>query len=363
MVRLTVKEISKSFHDRKAVDNVSFEVPDGEVCAILGPSGCGKTTLLRLIAGFEQPDKGDIFYDGKSVADLPVRGRDIGMVFQGNALFPLMTVFENIAFPLTVRGEPIERVRGRVAEVAELLRIEGRLKEKPGNLSGGEQQRAALARAIVRKPKLFLMDEPLSSLDAPLRAEMRVELKRLHQKIEVTTVYVTHDQSEALALADEVGVMNTGSLLQYDSPSRIYSEPANSFVARFVGSHSTNLLPASLSSEAGEAFLYLGGLKVKIPVESEKAIRLREPTEGLLVSVRPEDIRVSTTGIEGGVEGSVGLVESLGHSSLLEIIAGEIPLKVVAENGETFREGQRVWVILSTEKMKIFDAISGQRVA
>jgi ABC-type sugar transport system ATPase subunit len=361
LVRLSVRGVSKSFQTKEAVRDVSFEVEDGEFCALLGPSGCGKTTLLRLLAGIETPDAGDILFDGRSVRSLPARERDVGMAFQGYALFPLMTVFENIAFPLRVRAESDEKVRSRVSEVAELLRIEKHLDERPGELSGGEQQRVSLARAIVRQPKLFLMDEPLSSLDAPLRAEMRLELKRLHRKIGVTTVYVTHDQAEALALADRLGVMDGGKLLQFDAPQVVYSAPANLFVARFVGNFPSKTLDVTLDSKGG-GFL-MGDAKFPLPNEILTKVRSASGHGSVVVSFRPEEVIVYRNQSAASVGAKVSLVESLGESSLLEITNGQFSLKAVAPAEVGYKEGDDVWVSVPATKLHFFDKASGLLVS
>jgi ABC-type sugar transport system ATPase subunit len=362
LVSLSLNGVSKSFKERQAVADFSLEVGDGEFCSLLGPSGCGKSTLLRIIAGLEFPDSGDVIFDGKSVLSQPAKERDVGMVFQGNALFPLMTVAQNIGFPLKVRGEGENRVNERVAEVAELLRIGRRLEAKPGELSGGEQQRVALARAIVRHPRIFLMDEPLSSLDAPLRAEMRIELRRLHQKLQVTTIYVTHDQAEALALADRVGVMDSGKLLQYETPDRIYSEPANSFVAHFVGNYSTNLIPGAFESGHDGVHFVAAGLRAHLPRGSEGRVRALVGDNGVLISVRPEDISLSMQPVPEGVEGTIGLVESMGQTNLIELAAGEQTLRVVtSSNGDPHR-GQKMWMSWKWERVRFFDKISGLKV-
>src|ERR1700730_1948582 len=244
MANIEIRGLTKSYGKTVAVDNVSFKVGTGTFTVILGPSGSGKTTLLRCVAGFEKPDSGSIIFDGKDFTDIQPKDRDLAMVFQSYALFPLMTIHDNIAFPLKIRNVPSAEIHERVVKVADLLVIKHILDKKPGQLSGGEQQRAALGRAIVPDPSALLMDEPLTSLDAPLRAQMRTELKRIRRETKMTAIYVTHDQAEAMGLADTLAIMNFGKLVQYDEPLKMYYRPSNTFVAGFIGSPPTNLVKA-----------------------------------------------------------------------------------------------------------------------
>src|SRR6185503_9930352 len=246
MMSIKLNNLTKSFGETAAVDDLSLEVNDGEFVVLLGPSGCGKTTTLRMIAGLEQATSGNILIDGRRVNDIPTQRRDVAMVFQSYALYPHMTVAENIGYPLRIRKLDRELMRAKIQETAALLEIEPLLARKPRELSGGERQRVALARAIVRNPRAFLMDEPLSNLDAKLRLQMRAELKRLQKKLATTTVYVTHDQAEAMTLGHRVAVMHKGRLQQFDTPLEIYHHPANRFVAEFVGTPSMNFFAGEL---------------------------------------------------------------------------------------------------------------------
>jgi len=241
-----------------AVDGVSFEVKDGEFVILLGPSGCGKTTTLRCIAGLETPDEGEIYIGDRLVNDLPPKDRDIAMVFQSYALYPHMTVYDNLAFPLKMRKYPKDEIDKRVKEVARLLRIEDLLDRKPRQLSGGQQQRVALGRALVRNPQVWLMDEPLSNLDAKLRVYMRAELKKLQKDLGITTIYVTHDQAEAMAMGDRIAVMDKGKILQYDEPHVVYEKPANIFVAGFLGSPPMNFVDATIVERDSQIILDAG---------------------------------------------------------------------------------------------------------
>src|SRR5262244_2124139 len=251
MAALHLQAISKKFAEVLAVDDLSLEIRDGEFVVLLGPSGCGKTTTLRMLAGLESVSSGDIFIDAERVNDIPTQHRDLAMVFQSYALYPHMTIAENIGYPLRVRKFDKQKRAERVARVAKRLEIEALLDRKPRQLSGGERQRVALARAIVREPRAYLMDEPLSNLDARLRVQMRGELKRLQHQLGTTTIYVTHDQAEAMTLASRVAVMRKGRLQQFDTPMNIYNFPANRFVAEFVGSPSMNFVEGTIEPAAG----------------------------------------------------------------------------------------------------------------
>jgi len=256
MARVELRNVTKKFGKVVAVDRASLVVDDKEFFSLLGPSGCGKTTLLRIIAGLEFPDEGDVLIDDRVVTRLPPKDRDVAMVFQNYALYPHMTAFDNIAFPLAVRRRELnlskDEIRKRVVEVARLLNIEELLKRYPSQLSGGEQQRVALARALVRRPKVWLLDEPLSNLDAKLRIIMRSELKKLQKTLGITTIYVTHDQVEAMSMADRIAVMNKGRVLQVGTPDELYHKPADTFVATFIGAPPMNLIPCVLEESPRE---------------------------------------------------------------------------------------------------------------
>src|SRR5579871_1396486 len=251
MAKITMNGVYKLFGDVRAVDDVSLEVADGEFLVLVGPSGCGKTTSLRMIAGFERPTYGEIAIGDRVVNRVPPKDRNLAMVFQSYALYPHMTVGKNLSFGMRVRREPRAEINRRVREVAETLGLQELLARKPSQLSGGQRQRVALGRALLREPRAFLMDEPLSNLDAALRIQMRVELSRLHDRFGVTTVYVTHDQVEAMTMGDRIAVMNLGKLQQCDTPERLYERPANLFVAGFIGAPKMNLVAGRLASGEG----------------------------------------------------------------------------------------------------------------
>ena len=292
------------------VRNVSLDVRDGEFMVFVGPSGCGKSTLLRMIAGLEDTTGGDILIDGARVNDLaPVR-RGIAMVFQSYALYPHMTVFENIAFPLRVEKAPEAVIRDKVEKAARILHLEERLRQKPGMLSGGQRQRVAIGRAIVREPKIFLFDEPLSNLDAALRADMRIELTRLHRQLGATMIYVTHDQVEAMTMADRIVVLSAGDIAQVGTPMELYHKPQNVFVAQFIGNPRMNLLPATCTGSGPDGIaVEVMGQAMTLPVDGAA-----RPGDRLRLGIRPEHLRVGPG--DATLTVTPGVVERLGQQTL-----------------------------------------------
>lgn len=287
MAKVTLKNISKSFDKKEILKDINLEIQDGEFIVLVGASGCGKSTLLRMIAGLETQNKGDIFIDDNLVNNTHPKDRNIAMVFQSYALYPHLNVFENIALGLKVRKIPKCEIERRVQRAAEILKLEEYLKRKPKELSGGQRQRVALARAIVREPKVFLMDEPLSNLDAKLRSEMRAEIKKLHNKLKTTFIYVTHDQTEALTMGDRIVVLDKGSIQQIDTPQNIYNNPQNTFVATFMGVNPMNLIEA----EVKKGFLFFDNISINInslPLEIQNYSKV-------IVGIRSEDIVSSTS--------------------------------------------------------------------
>ena len=358
---ITLNHLKKSFGSTTVVDDLSLEINDGEFVVLLGPSGCGKTTTLRMIAGLEEATSGEISIDGRPVNGLPPQKRDVAMVFQSYALYPHMTIAENIGYPLRVRKLSQGQIAAQVRETATLLEIESLLARRPRELSGGERQRVALARAIVRHPRAFLMDEPLSNLDAKLRLQMRGELKHLQQRLGTTTVYVTHDQAEAMTLGHRVAVMNKGRLQQFDAPLEIYNRPANRFVAEFVGSPSMNFLDGELdlpagTFRAGELALILDESQADQLQRGDGEVR-REVTLG----IRPEHVQVSQTRHDGWQPASVYVSELMGNETFVVLeIAGK---RIVARAAGDFRveTGSSVWIRVEITKVHFFDK-SGQRI-
>lgn len=338
------------------LEEISFDVADGEFCILLGPSGCGKTTILRLVAGLEEASSGSIFIGDQCVDPLPPRERDVAFVFQSYALYPHMSVFENLAFSLRLRGLPKVEVQRKVVEAARLLEIEDLLARKPLELSGGQRQRVALGRAIVRQPKVFLFDEPLSNLDASLRASMRVELARLHQKLRATILYVTHDQAEAMTLAEKIIVLNAGEIQQIGPPSAIYHWPINTFVARFVGSPQMNLIEGRID-EHGSIF-QSGTFRMKL---SAVLVGRRSEYAGasVTIGVRPEDLHPITSD-RASVQGEVEIVEDLGSDRFVHLRCGSIELVARVPTVIPLQRGTVLYLAIEPERIHVF--YQGRRI-
>ena len=376
MAEIKLEHITKRFGDVIAVDDMNLEIHDQEFVVFLGPSGCGKTTTLRAIAGLEHPDEGDIFIDGQRVNTLSPADRDIAFVFQFYALYPHLTVYDNIAFPLKAVKAPKSEIQGRVTEVATILQIQAMLDRKPSHLSGGEMQRVALGRAMVRQPKAFLMDEPMSNLDAKLRVDMRTELKRLQHRLGATTIFVTHDQVEAMSMADRIVIMHQGSLQQIGTPQEVYNQPQTVFVAQFMGSPSMNLINGTVQSTAalnpdsagGEA-LHLTHTDIWIELSEKQLSRIGQ-SDKLIFGVRPEHIIVSKEPIEKGFTATVHLVEALGSVNIIDIFLGENAetgdiVLLRARTHPAFRPdvGQSVAFDFDVKQVHLFDRHTEQVIA
>ncbi|SEA32228.1 ABC transporter ATP-binding protein [Rubrimonas cliftonensis] len=351
MAEIVVSDLRKEFGAFTAVQGSSFTVRDGEFFMLLGPSGCGKTTTLRMIAGLELPTSGTIAIDGEDVSQRPARQRDIAFVFQMFALYPHMNVRRNIAYPLVSQGMSRSDVAARVAEVAGVLRIEGVLDSPVGGLSGGDRQRVALARAIVRRPKAFMMDEPLGALDSEFREEMAEELRALHDRIGATTVYVTHDQLEAMQMGDKIVVMNHGVIEQFGAPQDIYDHPATLFVADFIGSPPMNLLRFEGAVAPGDAVARLGGASVALPA-------LRQGARGALaLGARPEHVRL---GDDGPLRGRIEATEYLGTTQIVTVETGFGRLRARLPAAAQATPGEHVGVGFVAETLSLFDAETGR---
>jgi multiple sugar transport system ATP-binding protein len=362
LAKVVVKDLVKTFGKVVAVNKVSFEARDGEFLVLLGPSGCGKTTTLRMVAGLETPDEGEIYIGDKLVNDLPPKDRDVAMVFQNYALYPHMKVYDNIAFPLRIRKLSKEEIDKRVREVAKLLRIEELLDRYPRQLSGGQQQRVALGRALVRQPQVFLMDEPLSNLDAKLRVYMRAELKRLQRELGITTIYVTHDQAEAMTMADRVAVMNEGKIMQLAEPAELYFKPANTFVAGFIGAPAMNFINASLSIKGDEAYLDTGVFKVKLPKDlSEIMIKSGAPSE-VIFGIRPEHIIVDKKPFQDSYQVEVFVTEPLGSETIIDFKHGDSILKAKYPGHFEATPGEKIYIGFQYQHIHIFDKSSGNAI-
>jgi multiple sugar transport system ATP-binding protein len=339
---------------------MNLEIRSGEFFCVLGPPGAGKTTTLRLIVGLERPDEGTVYIDGEPANDVHPGKRDIAMMFQNLALYPDKTVFDNIAYPLRERKMPKDEIRQRVTEVAKKLYIDHLLERKPAKLSGGERQRVALGRSLVRQPRAYLMDEPLANLDALLRLEMRVELKRIQQELQETLVYVTHDQVEAMSMADRIGVLNRGVLQQVDVPDMIYNYPANRFVAITVGSPPTNFLSMGVRDSEGRLELVHPGFVARCG-GSEDAARagiagLKGNGANVWLGVRPEDVHLTEECTSGPCfPAKVSVVEPLGAETIIDVIVGEDIIKAIVPPMQHLAEGQRVWVTFDSTRVHLFD--------
>ncbi len=356
MAEVRLERVTKAFGDVVAVREVSFTVPDGAFAVILGPSGCGKTTTLRMIAGLETPTSGRIYIGGEDVTDLPPKKRDIAMVFQNYALYPHMTVYDNMAFGLKMRGYPREEIRRRVEEAARILGLEHLLHRKPRELSGGQRQRVAVGRAIVRHPKVFLFDEPLSNLDAKLRVRMRAELARIHRKLRATSIYVTHDQVEAMTLGDWIILLKDGEIQQMAPPLELYHQPRNLFVAGFIGSPPMNFLRGRLEGDPPR-FLH-----TDFTLDLPSALsRLRSvPSREVILGVRPEHWRLDPT---GPVVAEVEFEETLGSEIILYLrLASGEPLAVRIPPETPPRPGERIRLRVLTEKVHVFDPRTGENL-
>ncbi|MDE2571900.1 MAG: sn-glycerol-3-phosphate ABC transporter ATP-binding protein UgpC [bacterium] len=343
-----------------AVDGVTLDVQDGEFMVFLGPSGCGKTTTLRMVAGLETTSGGDIFIGERRVNDLSPKERDIAMVFQNYALYPHMSVFENMAFALQLRKMPGEEIARRVREAADLLGLEGLLERRPRQLSGGQRQRVALGRAIVREPAAFLMDEPLSNLDAQLRAQMRTELIRLHRRLGSTTMYVTHDQVEALTMGHRIVVMNGGTVQQVGTPREIYDRPRNRFVAAFIGSPTMNLVDCEVGSSQGAT--YLSSPILRYAVKPEQARLLAERgAGGVTVGFRPEDVTLHDGAgpLDGRIAAGVDVVETLGSELHVYLVAEGATIVAKTGADAPVRVGARLSLEPHPERIHVFERESG----
>ena len=350
MAEVLLKNITKRWDDFIAVDNQSLDIRDKEFLVLLGPSGCGKTTTMRMIAGLEEPTGGEIWIGDRMVNDDLPKDRDIAMVFQNYGLYPHMSVFDNIAYPLKVRGTPKDEIATRVERAAAQVELVDFLGRKPRALSGGQRQRVALARAIVRTPKVFLMDEPLSNLDAKLRVSMRAELKHLSRELKITTIYVTHDQIEAMSLADRVAVMRDGVIQQLGTPDEIYNDPANMFVAGFIGSPAMNLVSGSIR----------GGIFTSDDNTALVAVDSKD-RDVVVLGARADDIDITEAG-DGDLDVPIYSFENTGENTLLTVQLGA--QRIIARGERHLRkdQGDRIGIRLNTGHIDLFDAETGIRI-
>ena len=359
MATLELRTVRKSFGTLEIVHGVSLSVADREFMVFVGPSGCGKSTLLRMIAGLEETTSGEIAIDGRVVNELDPKDRDIAMVFQDYALYPHMTVFENMAFSLRYRGVARAEIKRRVEDAARILEIETLLARMPRQLSGGQRQRVAMGRAIVRDPKVFLFDEPLSNLDAKLRVQMRTELKRLRERVAITTIYVTHDQVEAMTLADRIVVLDKGTIQQIGTPEEVYETPATTFVAGFIGAPPMNLLPGRLIAPG--AVELPGGARLGLTAELASRAAVSAGGE-VWCGMRPEDLGWTPDATRGAIVGEAVVVEPLGADTLVALDVGGHLIIARVPPRSVRRAGERVALSVEPSKIHLFDRSSEKRI-
>lgn len=350
MARIQLNNIQKRWGNIYGVRDVNLDIEDEEFLVLLGPSGCGKTTTMRMIAGLEDPSEGEILMDGELMNDVDARDRDVAMVFQGYALYPNMNIYENIRFPLRMRNVPKEEQDARIRKAADMVEMGDYLDRKPGALSGGQRQRAALARAVVRAPQVFLMDEPLSNLDAKLRQSMRIQIKQLQRQLKITSVYVTHDQIEAMTLADRIVVMDQGAIQQIGTPDEIYADPANTFVASFIGSPPMNIVAGHIKDKTFTA----DGLEIRgVAIDHDGPARL---------GIRPEDCFVPEANQKTHMSGAVYGVEPTGDLTYLTIKLGNQDFEVKADRAYRAELGSRQDIAFDTKHLYFFNSDNGDRL-
>jgi len=366
MATVSLRNITKRYNDNEVLHDVSLDIGDREFMVLVGPSGCGKSTLLRMVAGLEEISEGEILIDGRIVNHLPPRDREIAMVFQDYALYPHMTVEENMSFGLRLRDMPRAVIEERVAEAAGILQIKPLLKRRPRQLSGGQRQRVAIGRAIVRKPKVFLFDEPLSNLDAKLREEMRIEIAKLHQRLHTTIIYVTHDQVEAMTLARRIAVVNSGRLQQVGPPEEVFCRPANLFVAGFIGSPTMNFFSGELLDEGDGPLFRNPAMSVRLPGLAEG-----EPPKAavgvagrpVVIGIRPDDLAAGGPEAPGPLRGTIEVVELLGHRRNLHLKVGKYDMLATVDASFEGRPGDQVSLRLDPARVHLFDEPSQARIA
>jgi ABC-type sugar transport systems, ATPase components len=366
MASIVLKNVWKRYGNLDIVKDFNLEIPDKSFCILVGPSGCGKTTTLRMVAGLEEISEGDIYIDGGKVNDVPPKNRDIAMVFQSYALYPHMTVYDNMAFGLKLRGYSKKEIQQRVNEAAEILGIGHLLERRPKQLSGGQRQRVAVGRAIVRKPKVFLFDEPLSNLDAKLRVQMRAELKKLHERLQSTMIYVTHDQTEAMTMGDQICVMKEGIIQQIAGPLELYDNPANKFVAGFIGSPPMNFFEVDVINKNGEVFLNEGTFEIALPKQFKDKV-LPHAGKKVVMGVRPEDIydklfyNLANKDISS-FSATVEVVEPLGSEIYLHLNTGKNTLVAKVDAHNQAKTNQIIELVFNLSKSHLFELKDGAKI-
>jgi multiple sugar transport system ATP-binding protein len=365
MAAVRLHNLSKRFGQVVAVENLTLEISDREFLVLVGPSGCGKTTALRMVAGLEQATAGEIYIGERLVNDISPKDRDIAMVFQNYALYPHMTVYDNMAFGLKLRRLSRTEIARRVRESAQMLGLSDLLARRPKELSGGQRQRVALGRAIVREPKVFLMDEPLSNLDAKLRVQTRAELSKLHRRLGITTVYVTHDQVEAMTMGDRIAVLKDGVLQQVDTPMQVYHHPANLFVAGFIGSPAMNFIAAAIVAQDGECIIDAGDFRLRLPAAHAERVREHVGRQ-VILGVRPEDLYDRslpgpvTVTVGNSARTTVDVIEPMGAIVHAYLTSGRHRLVAALDGDSAARDGQHLEVVFDMDKAHVFDAETEQ---
>ncbi|MCM3706947.1 MULTISPECIES: ABC transporter ATP-binding protein [Cytobacillus] len=360
-MKIELKNICKTFNKQSnTINNLDMTINDGEFVALVGPSGCGKSTTMLMIAGIYKPTSGNLYFDGQLVNDLEPKDRNIGMVFQSYALYPHMTVLDNIAFPLKQQKVPKEERYERAKNAADMVHLGHLLDRKPSQLSGGQQQRVALARAIVKKPKVLLLDEPMSNLDARLKIEMREEISRIQKELGITAIMVTHDQEEAMTTADRVAIMKEGELIQYSSPMELYNRPKNYFVAQFIGNPPMNFLKSQLAVKDGKCQFYINDTTVDLNNHLPK-IKSHNSIKDIYAGIRPYDLKLGQKG-DITLDGVVSLVEPTGHSKMVNVKVGDDRIRFFADPLQKIERGSKITLTASISSIHLFDCESGENL-
>lgn len=353
-MEVRINNLTKRFGNFVAVNNLNLKIKDGEFVALLGPSGCGKTTTLLILAGIYKTDEGEIIFDEQVVNDIPSKDRNIGMCFQNYALYPYMTIAQNIAFPLKLRKTDKAIIDKKVKEIASNFHVDSLLDRFPSQISGGQQQRVALARALVKEPKILLLDEPLSNLDSSLRISMRAEIKKLQKDLGITTVFVTHDQTEALSMCDKIAVMNKGVLQDFGTPEELYSMPKNLFIAKFIGNPPMNFIDVVYVRENGKVILKGESFQIQLPENIYRKYEEKQNGEEITLGIRPENMTL-TSQEENTVKGEIYVVEPLGRDKLVNVKIGNSKIKIIAPQNYKGNMGDEVFVKFDLENIHLFD--------
>ena len=365
MAEVKVENVSVRFGRNVVLRDISFQVADGELCVIVGPSGCGKTVLLRTVAGLTKPLKGHVYFDGKLMDNVAPSDRDVAMCFQTYALYPYMTVRQNWEFPLRAVNLAEEQIQQRVEQVMALTHMEPLMERYPRELSGGQQQRVALGRALVRRPRVFLLDEPFGNLDAKLRVELRATVKRLQMDLGITTLHITHDQVEAQAMGDRIVVMDMGTIQQVGTPEEIYEQPVNLFVAGFIGTPRMNFIPCELKRDAGQLFFVHPAFTLPVPPHRVAAIEAGTTDKNIVLGIRPENISITASPVPGSVPTEVYVLEPQSNELIVDLALGDVILKSRADRDEIGFEpqlNQTVHARFDDDLIHVFDRASQQRI-